>query len=447
MPVTSGETSAPLFGRFRGFQDLAQHRIENILLVSSLYDSFILAEDGQLGELILGEFLDLSFRHSPGITRVSSGAEALALALGQRRFNLIITSLHVGDMDAPTLARKVKDAGLGIPVVLLAYDTRELKSFLASDGTSDLDGIYLWQGDATILLAIVKQIEDRVNVARRHRADGRPGGHRHRGQRPLLLLVPAGDLLGADAPLAATRPRGRQSLAPAHAHPGAPEDPAVPDVRGGLDDVLGVPRERAGRHLRYRVPDGRTHLAGRRRGVRPTGARRAPRRARGAPVERGGEQGAGRIGRRGVPPEGIAGAPARSAQVHGGQLRLWRFCLPPARRDRGRAGRRPADARGAARDGAGREHRLSLGAQPLLEVAQGADRVRHRPPHAPAQGLRLRRLRSTPPRPASPPFAPTASSARARRSSTSTARRSTRAAGSRGSAAGRSAARPAVSPS
>jgi CheY-like chemotaxis protein len=165
MPVTRGETSAPLFGRFRGFQDLAQHRIENILLVSSLYDSFILAEDGQLGERILSEFLDLSFRHSPGITRVSSGAEALALAAGQRRFNLIITSMHVGDMDAPTLARKVKEAGLDIPVVLLAYDTRELTSFLASHETTDLERVYLWQGDVTILLAIVKEIEDRLNVA------------------------------------------------------------------------------------------------------------------------------------------------------------------------------------------------------------------------------------------------------------------------------------------
>jgi CheY-like chemotaxis protein len=165
MPVTPGEASVPVFGRFRGFQDLAQHRIENILLVSSLYDSFILAEDGQLGELILGEFLDLSFRHSPGITRVSSGAEAIALASGQRRFNLIITSMHVGDMDAPTLARRVKEAGLAIPVVLLAYDTRELKSFLAGHETSSLERVYLWQGDATILLAIVKEIEDRLNVA------------------------------------------------------------------------------------------------------------------------------------------------------------------------------------------------------------------------------------------------------------------------------------------
>jgi CheY-like chemotaxis protein len=165
MPVTAAETGAPLFGRFRGFQDLAQHRIENILLVSSLYDSFILAEDGQLGERILSEFLDLSFRHSPGITRVSSGTEALELASSQSRFNLIITSMHVGDMDALTLARRVKEAGLAIPVVLLAYDSRELTSFVGRHDTSDLDRVYLWQGDVTILLAIVKEIEDRLNVA------------------------------------------------------------------------------------------------------------------------------------------------------------------------------------------------------------------------------------------------------------------------------------------
>jgi CheY-like chemotaxis protein len=153
------------FGRFGGFQDLAQHRIENILLVSSLYDSFILAEDGQLGERILSEFLDLSFRHSPGIRRVSSGSEALALAVAEPRFNLIITSMHVGDMDALTLARRVKEAGLRIPVVLLAYDARELGHFLAHHDTGDLDRVFLWQGDVTILLAIVKDIEDRLNVA------------------------------------------------------------------------------------------------------------------------------------------------------------------------------------------------------------------------------------------------------------------------------------------
>ena len=165
MSSTKAESRPSAFGRFAGFQDLAQHRVENILLVSSLYDSFILAEDGQLGELVLGTFLDRSFRHSPGITRVSSGAEAVALARDERRFNLIITSMHVGDMDALTLARKVAEAGLDVPTVLLAYDSRELATFLDRHDTSDLAGVFLWQGDVTILLAIVKYVEDRVNLA------------------------------------------------------------------------------------------------------------------------------------------------------------------------------------------------------------------------------------------------------------------------------------------
>jgi CheY-like chemotaxis protein len=164
MPGRPADPSAAWSGRFRGFQDLAQHRIENILLVSSLYDSFILSEDGQLGERLLGEFLDLSFRHSPAVTRVSTGAEALALAAG-RRFDLVITSMHIGDMDAPALARRVRDADLGIPVVLLAYDARELALVQERRDASDLERVYLWQGDVTILLAIVKEIEDRMNVA------------------------------------------------------------------------------------------------------------------------------------------------------------------------------------------------------------------------------------------------------------------------------------------
>src|SRR6185436_14232003 len=99
-------------------------------LVASPYDSFILEEDGQIYELILTEFLDLDLRQTPGIRRVSSGAEALALAREQSRYNLIITTTHVGDMSAVELARLAKGgAGRPIPVVLLAYDHRELTDF------------------------------------------------------------------------------------------------------------------------------------------------------------------------------------------------------------------------------------------------------------------------------------------------------------------------------
>lgn len=166
MPDPTPESPALSAGSsWKGFQDLMQYRVQDILLVSNLYDSFILAEDGQLNERILSESLELNLRHVPGITRVSTGGEALALVNEAPRFNLVITSLHVGDMDALTLARKIKEAGAKAHVVLLAYDHRELNRFLEGRDASALDGTFLWRGDVRILLAIVKVIEDRMNLA------------------------------------------------------------------------------------------------------------------------------------------------------------------------------------------------------------------------------------------------------------------------------------------
>jgi len=159
---------------FEGFENLMPFRVQDILLVSSLYDSFILREDGRLNELLIGESLELNLQQIPGITHVSSGAEALALARSQLRFNLIVTNLEVGDMDAAQLAREVKNAGLDVPVVVLAYDYREIKNFVARNPATDIDRIFLWQGNVRILISIVKYIEDERNVFHDTEAMGVP---------------------------------------------------------------------------------------------------------------------------------------------------------------------------------------------------------------------------------------------------------------------------------
>jgi len=159
---------------FEGFENLMPFRVHDILLVSSLYDSFILREDGRLNELLIGESLELNLSQVPGITHVSSGAEALALARSQPRFNLIVTNLAVEDMDAAQLAREVKAAGLDVPVVVLAYDYREIKNFVARNPVTDLQQIFLWQGNIRILISIVKYIEDKRNVEHDTRAIGVP---------------------------------------------------------------------------------------------------------------------------------------------------------------------------------------------------------------------------------------------------------------------------------
>ena len=113
--------------RFQGFQNLMRKRIRDVLLVSSLYDLHLFEEDGRLYELILNEYQGLHLSHSPELTRVSSGREAIELAQEERRFDLIITTLHIEDMTALRLVQMVREAGLDVPVVLLAYDNRELK--------------------------------------------------------------------------------------------------------------------------------------------------------------------------------------------------------------------------------------------------------------------------------------------------------------------------------
>jgi CheY-like chemotaxis protein len=148
--------------------DLARFRVHDILLVSSMYDSFILAEDGELQEVILKEFLDLNVRHTPGITHVTTADEAVALSRDGSSFNLIIASTFLGDVTAEDLAQRLRRAGIDTPVVVLAYDMREVGQMAqgrTSATPSPIDRIFLWQGDVRLVPAIVKYVEDRRNVA------------------------------------------------------------------------------------------------------------------------------------------------------------------------------------------------------------------------------------------------------------------------------------------
>ena len=159
---------------FEGFDRLMPFRVHDILLVSNLYDSFILREDGRLNELLIGESRELNLQQIPGITHVSNCTQALDLARSQTRFNLIVTNLAVGEMNAAQLAREIRKSGRDVPVVVLAYDYREVKNFIARNPVTEIDRIFMWQGNARILIAIVKYIEDKRNVRHDTQAVGVP---------------------------------------------------------------------------------------------------------------------------------------------------------------------------------------------------------------------------------------------------------------------------------
>ncbi len=150
--------------RIQGFQDLMRLRIRDILLVSSLYDLYLFEEDGRLYELIRNEYQDLGLSHSPELTRVSSGKEALQLASQERRFDLIITTLHIEDMQPIYFAKLVKESSIDIPIVLLAHDNKELKYLIINKNIDVFDQVFIWQGDFRIIIGIVKYLEDKLNL-------------------------------------------------------------------------------------------------------------------------------------------------------------------------------------------------------------------------------------------------------------------------------------------
>ena len=150
--------------RFQGFQNLMRLRVRDILLVSSLYDLYLFEEDGRLYELIRNEYQGLNLSHSPELTRVSSGQDAISLAMEESRFDLIITTLHIEDMHPLSFAKQAKKSGLNIPIVLLAHDNKELKYLLLNPEINVFDKVFIWQGDFRIIIAMIKYLEDKLNV-------------------------------------------------------------------------------------------------------------------------------------------------------------------------------------------------------------------------------------------------------------------------------------------
>ena len=113
--------------RLKKFQKLMRFKIQEILLVSSIYDYYLFEEDGRLYELIRSEYQNLNLSQAPEITHVTTGEEAIELLKGDHNFDLIITTLHIEDTHVVKFANQVKDMGIELPIILLAYDNKERK--------------------------------------------------------------------------------------------------------------------------------------------------------------------------------------------------------------------------------------------------------------------------------------------------------------------------------
>ena len=146
------------------YDSLIGYRIRKILMICSHYDAFILEEDGQIESQIYREYIELNLSNSPKFVWVTTSDEARAVINSSNDIDLVISMFNMGDLEVFTLASDLKAQGKNIPFVLLTHFSKEVYKRLSLQNTSGIDYMFSWHGNADLILAIVKLLEDKINA-------------------------------------------------------------------------------------------------------------------------------------------------------------------------------------------------------------------------------------------------------------------------------------------
>jgi hypothetical protein len=146
------------------FHDLMPYKVKEILLVATLYDAFAIEKEGRFSEHILGEYYQLNLTSMPRVTGVSTFDEAVE-QLSTKHFDLVILMLG-SDKNVPNrISRMVKEEFPYIPVYGLLNNNLEIGDYKENEENLQfIDKLFAWNGDSRIFFAMIKLLEDRVNI-------------------------------------------------------------------------------------------------------------------------------------------------------------------------------------------------------------------------------------------------------------------------------------------
>jgi hypothetical protein len=146
------------------FHDLQPFKVKEILLVANLYDAYSIEGEGRFSDHILGEYYQLSLTSFPRVTGVSGEDEAFS-RLKSRHYDLIIIMVGV-DMESPMkLCSKIKEKYPYIPTFILVNSAGDIHYVQKQkEAGVPFDNYFVWTGESKVFFAMVKLLEDKVNV-------------------------------------------------------------------------------------------------------------------------------------------------------------------------------------------------------------------------------------------------------------------------------------------
>jgi len=146
------------------FHDLQPFKVKEILLVANLYDAYSIEGEGRFSDHMLGEYYQLSLTSLPRVTGVTGDEEAFN-KLKARHYDMVIIMVGIHKESPMLLCKKIKDRYPYLPTFLLLNNPDDT-SFIKRKKVAGIpfDNYFVWTGESKVFFAMVKLLEDKVNV-------------------------------------------------------------------------------------------------------------------------------------------------------------------------------------------------------------------------------------------------------------------------------------------
>lgn len=146
------------------FHDLMPFKVKEILLVATLYDAYSIEKEGRFSDHMLGQYHQLNLTSLPRVTGVSTEEEAFE-EIASKHYDLIILMMGVDKKTPVVLSQKIKKDFPYIPIFLLLNNNTDISIFENDRSKmAAIDKVYVWNGDSKVFFAMVKLLEDKVNI-------------------------------------------------------------------------------------------------------------------------------------------------------------------------------------------------------------------------------------------------------------------------------------------
>ncbi|MFA9371651.1 MAG: DUF5752 family protein [Labilibaculum antarcticum] len=146
------------------YHDLMPFKVKEILLVANLYDAYCIEREGRFSEQISSEYHQLNLTSMPRVTGVSTLEETME-QLHSKHFDMIILMVGVDKKTPIGLSERIKKEFPYISIFLLLNNDADIALFEEQRAELvSVDKIFVWNGESQVFFAMIKSLEDKVNV-------------------------------------------------------------------------------------------------------------------------------------------------------------------------------------------------------------------------------------------------------------------------------------------